>query len=475
MDSNTENIIHQDSNGEIIYKGHTFYILYPNSGKSIEELLGYTAILIHAVHSAYAIFTIQRLRSYKDAKMYLKPIYFLNPSIDSGGYINSLIDGSIFNVNQLDSIIPNIEEILIRTNQLKNTESATYEASIITKFLTLAYTRGRKQVEPIPYQFSGINYAYAGISCNFEHSEEHKVFSILDKAEKDGLIQGEFYDKTHYCNKCNHGALNYRSVCPKCSSSDSLTQDIVHHFPCGNVGPISDFQNEFDDNLNCPKCNKVLRHIGVDYDKPSVLHICRKCDHKFQDFDVKAKCLNCEFDNELEELIEKPIKRYTITNKGENATVFGYLPANKEVEEIPGTIRYSLFSNLVSLEIERVRVVGSKNNLAMIYLHNTTELVTKIGEDRRKILTKEVVNVIKKFLRPYDLITYKNPSLMVLTMYDISIENASLLLEEIVDLLKKLLTDNIKDYQVLIDSRIQPIDIHTTYKTQISELTVGFD
>ena len=472
----TENqFIPQENNGEVIYKGHTFYVLHPNSGKTIEDLIGYSAIFIHAAHSTYASFTIQRMRSYKDARMYLKPMFFLQPSSDSGKYINTLVDGSIFNLNQLDSILPRIEDILTRTNQLKNHTSSTYEASIITKFLTLAYTRGRKYIEPIPYIFSGINYAYPGISCNFEHTEENKVFTILDIAEKEGLIQGEFYDKTHYCNKCNHGALNFRSVCPKCASSNSETQDIIHHFPCGNVGPMSDFQNEVNDHLNCPKCNKQLRHIGVDYDKPSILHTCMKCDHKFQDFEVKAKCLNCEFDNELEELIEKEIKRYSITNKGENATIFGYLPSNKEMEEIPGTVRYSLFSTMVKSEIERIRIIQSHSNLAMIYLHNSGELVSKIGGDRRRIIIKEVVSTVAQFLRPYDIISYKNPSLMMVTMYDISQENGLLLLEEIVELLRKLLENNVKDFEVKIEHKIQSISTKIPYKEQVGTLIQGFD
>ena len=472
--SQGEVTIVQDENGVVQYKGHSFFTLYPNSGKKIEELVDYSVVLIHAAHSTFASFTIQRLRAFNDPRMYLKPIFFLQPSIDSGNYINSLIDGSIFNLNQLESIVPRVEDILTKNQSIKPFEPNSYESILVMKLLTFAYTRSRKTIEPIPYTFSGINYAYPGISCNFEHIEEHKVFEMLELAEREGLLKGEFYDKTHYCNQCNHGALNYRSVCPKCSSSNSETQDIIHHFPCGNVGPMSDYKNHLDDGLTCPKCDKTLRHIGVDYDKPSVLHYCRKCTHRFQDFDVKAKCLHCEFDNTLDSLIEKEVKSYVITNKGENAAVFGYNVINREVEEINGSVNYDFFTSMIKLEIERMKVTSHDGNISAIYIHNAAELLSKVGKDRRSVLLAEIVSQIRRFIRPYDLVSFKNSSLIVFSLTDVSIENAALMLMEIVELLEKLLKDNVKDFILKIDKKIQPLNTKTPYKNQIDELIANY-
>jgi hypothetical protein len=296
----------------------------------------------------------------------------------------------------------------------------------------------------------------------------------LELAEREGLLKSEFYDKTHYCNQCNHGALNYRSVCPKCSSSNSETQDIIHHFPCGNVGPMSDYKNQLDDILTCPKCDKTLRHIGVDYDKPSILHYCRKCSHRFQDFDVKAKCLHCEFDNGLDALIEKEVKSYVITNKGENAAVFGYNVMNREVEDINGSVNYDFFTTMIKLEIERIKVTSHEGNMAAIYIHNAAELLSKVGKDRRSVLLTEIVSQIRRFIRPYDLVSFKNSSLIVFSLTDVSIENAALMLMEIVELLEKLLKDNVKDFILKIDKKIQPLNTKTPYKNQIDELISNY-
>jgi hypothetical protein len=459
-----------DGAGVVNYKGHSFFTLYPNSGKKIEELLEYSAILIHAAHSQFASFTIQKLRAFNDPRMYLKPIFFLQPSIDSGSYINILVDGSVFNLNQLDSIIPRVEDIQTKINQIKPFEPNSYESLMVLKLLQFAFTRSRKNIDPIPYNFSGINYAYPGLSANFEHVEEHKVFDILSVAEKEGLIKGDFYDKTHYCNQCNHGALNYRSVCPKCNSSHSITEEIIHHFPCGNVGPMSDYKNSIDDSLNCPKCNKTLKHIGVDYDKPSVLHFCQKCAHKFQDFDVKAKCLYCEYDNNLEVLIEKEILKYTITNKGENAAIFGYDVTVREIEEIPGSVTFEFFSTMTKFEIERMKVASHTGNIAAIHIKDSNILLSKVGKDRSRVLLTEIVEVIRRYIRPYDIIAFKSASVIVLSMNDISIENATIMLMEIVDLLKKLLQDNVQEFEIKIENKIQPLTVKIPAKNQLDDL-----
>ena len=60
-------------------------------------------------------------------------------------------------------------------------------------------------------------------------------------------------------------------------------------------------------------------------------------------------------------------------------------------------------------------------------------------------------------------------------MYDISQENGLLLLEEIVELLRKLLENNVKDFEVKIEHKIQSISTKIPYKEQVGTLIQGFD
>ncbi len=474
MESTGKEIV-LENQGEIIFKGYKFFILYPNSGKTMEDLIPYTAILIFASHGAFSNFTARRFRGHINPKINLKPLYFLRPSEDSGKYINTIIDGSIFDVNQLDSIIPSLEQILMKNEKAYTIPAVSFEAQQVMKMLTLAYTRDRKTIEPVPYIFSGINYAYPGISDSFEFNDEHRVFEILEIAEKEGFLTSDFYDKTHYCNSCNKGSLNYRPVCPKCNYANSSTQDIVHHFPCGYVGPMSDFTNDLDDTLNCPKCNKNLRHIGVDYDKPSTLHFCKKCENKFQDFDVKAKCLFCDFDNPLELLVEKEIKTYTITNKGENAALFGYVATQKDIEDIIGTVKYDFFVMMTKYEVERIRQTEGQSNIASIYMANAGELFSRIGKDAQRRLIKEIVLLIRNSIRTSDIISFKNASTIILSINDIPKDVADKILREIIDLLNKLIRDNFDGLIVDFKSGIQQLNFTSPYRKQIEALTSKFD
>lgn len=473
--TNIQVLIEEEAKNIIEYKGHTFFILQPNSGKSMEELASYSGILIQATHTAFCNFTIQRLRGHFNPKIHLKPIYFLRPSNDSGKYISSLIDGSIFDINQLETIIPNLEEIILKNEKVNPIQPVSYEAQLIVKTLSFAYTRSKKKIEPVPYVFSSINFSYPGLSPNFEHLEEFKVFEVMDLAEDEGLVKSEFHDKTHLCSKCNHGSLNYRSVCPKCSYTDSETQEIIHHFPCGFVGPINDFRNDLDDSLNCPKCNKTLRHIGVDYDKPSILHFCKRCDHKFQDFEVKAKCLACDFDNELESLIEKNIKAYHITNKGENVTQFGYLGTAREIEEIIGTVKYEFFQLMTKYEVERIRQTEGKSNIGMIYIGQAGELYSRIGKEAQQQLFKDIVQEVRNSIRSSDIISFKDASTLILSLNDIPIKIANRILDEIVILLEKLIKNNFNEIEVDFITKCTPLNFEENYKLQIQNLVNKFD
>jgi hypothetical protein len=468
-ESNSNNI-QVNNEGKILLNGHTFFLLYPHSGKSMDELEDYSAIIIMATHTAYSRFTIQRLRGNPNPKMYLKPMYFLKPSDNCGAYIHSIVDGIIFNLNQLPSVLPEMEDLLLRTEKISQISPVSFDSKLIMKMLSFAYTRSRKIIEPIPFVFSSIQYSYPGLSSSFEYGEESKVFGILELAEKEGLLQSEYYDTTHYCNSCKHGSLNYRSVCPKCGSSHSDSQDIVHHFPCGYVGPMPDFQNELDDALNCPKCNKVLRHIGVDYDKPSVLHFCKKCDNRFQDFEVKAKCLNCDFENGLEALVEKEIKSYTITSSGENAALNGFAASRKELEEIIGTVKYEFLELTIKYEVERLRQTDRNSNLGLIYLQNGGALFSKISKDRIRQLLKEIVMSIRMSVRPSDIISFKDSSSIYFSMNDLSTHLATILLNEIGENLQKLITDHFGDSDIKIQTFVEPMTREMNYKKQLAQL-----
>lgn len=111
----------------------------------------------------------------------------------------------------------------------------------------------------------------------------------LEKLASLGLLGREIVNRIRLCPECDDNRINYREVCPKCASINVLQQEMITHFACAYSAPIQDFRRGAD--LLCPKCNEMLRHIGVDYEKPSQLFRCLDCSFVFRDPTVETQCL----------------------------------------------------------------------------------------------------------------------------------------------------------------------------------------
>lgn len=473
-DISTEIETSDDNERVIEYAGHSFYIIYNTDSLKTDKIVYYDAVIVEAGDPEFTRQILVRIRGHINHEHYLKPVFLLKGSNVRDPYINLLIDGVIYSLEQIKLILPSIQNIQLRTKDLTFTRSLSFEAQIIEKTLTFMYTREIRKMEPITDFNSGIGYTYPILSVNFLHNEEYQVLDIIKIMKEENLVTTSFFDSVYLCKKCVSGYLSYREVCPKCHSSNAESQDVIHHFPCGYVGPISDFQNQLDDELNCPKCNKTLRHIGVDYDKPSVIHDCLSCGHRYQDFNVKAKCLTCGFDNDVEQLSKRIINDLTITKKGEQVAINGYVSTNKDLEEIIGTVKFSTFKTMFRYEIERLRQTEGKSNLCMIHVQNSGEVYSKIDSDLQKTLLKDLVQVIRKNIRTSDVITFYSSSTILVAMNDIPLKIARRLMEEIVELLKKLLETNFEDIIVNIEFEVKAIKFDLSSDLQIQQLVKDY-
>ncbi len=102
------------------------------------------------------------------------------------------------------------------------------------------------------------------------------------------------------------------------------------HFPCSYTAPLQDFRRGSE--LVCPKCNQGLRHIGVDYEKPSRLFTCFSCEFVFRDPAVEAQCLRCNCTCTPSQTIELAIYRFLVTPLAEQAIIEGQISgANLEM------------------------------------------------------------------------------------------------------------------------------------------------
>jgi GGDEF domain-containing protein len=458
----------------IEFAGFTFLHINVMDNLNVEKVQFHSAVIIEGKDRAFIRQIVRRIRSHNSADIYLKPVFILKGININDPLVNKLIDGTLYSLEQIELIIPEVERILTKTKDLHITNSISFEAQMIEKTISFMYTCEITDLEPIPYIYSANNYTYPILSVNFRQRDEHMALDILDIAEREGIFDSIYVDRVYMCPSCQGGHLTYREVCPKCGSSNSTTEDIIHHFPCAYVGPLSDFTNEIDDQLDCPKCNKRLRHIGVDYDKPSVLHECKACDHKFQDFNVKAKCLSCSTDNLVEQLKGREIRKYSLTKKGELAAINGFVSTSKDIDEIIGTVKFDTFITMLKYEIERLRQTEGSSNLCAIHLSNPSQIYSKIGSEVQKVLLKDLVKVIRSNIRSSDIISFQSSSTIILSMNEIPQRIAQKILKEIIDMLKRLIATTFKDIEVGFEYEVIKLDYKLSPQLHIQQLTKAF-
>lgn len=454
----------------IEHKGVKFLTLSRDRTFIPEGKSDYDAFIIEGGNPAFTQYIVRLVRSHNQADIYLKPLFLLGGSEHQDVLVHNLIDGVLFSKDQIPYLVDRVSELRMKTEAISHPSSISFEAKIINKTLQLLYTRGKEKMNAIPYFHSGIGYFYPEMSVHFKAFDESEVLRILKIAEEEGLFKTSFNQRVYLCTNCSGGYLNYREVCPKCNSSNSDAEDLVHHFPCAYVGLITDFSNTIDDELNCPKCNKTLRHIGVDYDKPSMLHTCKSCSHKYQDFNVKALCLQCGQDNDVDKLIPKSIYNYALTKKGETLAVEGYVNTNNDLVEIPGTVSFSVFKTMLKYEIERLKQNDSTSNIAFLHLANSGQIYSRIGQERQKELLADLIKALRQNLRSSDFITFYDSHTLLMSMNDIPSKIAKNILTDITSVLERILKKGLKGIEVQFKTDVRQINTLLSNELQIQQL-----
>jgi hypothetical protein len=454
------------------FHNKTFYYIESLSTLIIEPLDKYDAIILDARNVEFTRIIIKLFRSSPHVDYYLKPIFLINAREATDPYISELSDGSLSSFDQIPEIINDINDINQRAAQLEHAKSKSFEVQLFNKVLNYLFTRNINNLKPHHDINSAIGYSYPVISVNFEPFEESKVLDHLEWAEKENLIWPDFHDRIYLCNNCKCGHLSYREICPNCDSANMRAEDLVHHFPCGYIGALSDFRNQVDTVLSCPKCSKELRHIGVDYDKPSIINHCQNCNEVFQDYLVKAKCVQCGNDSDVQFLISKNIHVYKLTKKGRTAALSGMFTSDfVPADEVSGSIDPKVFNTMMHYERERLKsnaVITS--NIVVLYFENIFDLYRIIGRSKEKPLLSEIVLVIRANITPADFISVNNPSLITVCMNDTSPEQVKLSVDRIIRTITELIANNFNKFSLKISSTVQPLTKEKPFDKQLQTI-----
>ncbi len=431
----------------------------------IEALRPADVWVLDLTHPAWATSVLRNLRTFTDPEVYLRPLFGFPKDADFPDFWATLLDGST-DLGALPALTAQAEKIMDRIRRLEPLQEEHFEIQVLIRLLRYLYTRDQR-LQPIRDPSRSTGYTYPFLVLHFQPTDEHRIFDIVDLGEREGLLQGRFVDRFHLCPDCYSAFLNFRETCPACSSADLKREDLVHHFVCAHVAPESDFLQ--GDELICPKCHRQLRHIGVDYDRPSVLYTCRTCGHEFQNPMVRARCFQCGAQHLVENLIEKVAKEYDITSKGRNAALSGFTLTLGSLFHIEGVVDYATFKTFLRHEIERVRRSQRPSTLAYFEFTNFEELYLSIG-DRRTRVFEEIARVIRENIRGSDVLSYLNERTLLFLYPETPVEGAQVALQRITQFIHQLVRDNFQNFQPLLKTNAIPIDPQGTVESHLEQL-----
>lgn len=251
---------------------------------------------------------ISNVRRHSEPRIYLKPIFY-NFKLDDR--LENHTDGSFTDEK---STISNANKILQMIQRLPYVSVSDADENLKIRILQFMYTR---DAELIPWKDrqSPSGYAYPFLSLFPELNGGEIIDFLLDMSQR-GYVRFNLMNQIQLCTSCKDSFLIFKETCPRCNSIDLSSEDFIHHFSCAHIAPKSAFKSRHGDLMECPKCNRQLRHIGIDYDKPSVMFTCKNCNHNFQDAEILAECHSCNTANSLEQLITIPINKYSLARMG---------------------------------------------------------------------------------------------------------------------------------------------------------------
>jgi GGDEF domain-containing protein len=452
--------------GNLIFK----YIDSTSSFK-IEPLVGFDALILDASDPDFTHRVMKKLRGHYNPEFYLKPIFLINYRQTQDPIVENLHDGVVFSFDQLNEMRSKVNELFMLTTQLSPNIPTGFEAQIFKRTINFLYSRERKVLTPILDPSSVIGYSYPEISVGFDREEGSQVLTVLDWAEKEGLIWPDFSDRIYLCNTCSSGLLSYREVCPHCNSSHLNSQDLVHHFPCAHVAPMSEFRSSIDGTMTCPKCNKQLRHIGVDYDKPSIINTCNSCSSSFQDVFVKAKCLVCRNDSDVQYLVSRNLYQYKFTKKGRTAAANGLFSSGEEISDVFGAVSKKTLETMLHYDFERLRrVAGTQLHIAAVYFENLYELNARMGAKAQKQLLTELVQLVREDINPQDYLSVDGTNLFLIVLHDVEVKRMETMVADLELNLETLLSKNFPGFAAAVRTSKMPINTQEAVKVQLERM-----
>ncbi|MFQ5561740.1 MAG: diguanylate cyclase domain-containing protein, partial [Nitrospinota bacterium] len=398
--------------------------------------------LVDGTFSDFALNVCQAIRLKSSPGVYLKPIVLVTSNPEDTLKHDGVFDGVLRFQEMSEFSFQKIVDLSISVNsKIEQLPSLSLkDTNIGLKVLRFLYVRSCS-ISPVRTILTGTGYSYPGIDFFFE-GRDGSLFKVLDFLEGQSVISGSFFEKSHFCNQCHSAFLNFQEVCPHCKSADLQVEDLIHHFACAHVGASTEYKKG-SKNI-CPKCDKELRHVGVDFDKPSIVYTCSPCGHTSQDPEITTTCFNCARKTSPENLLQLTVKKYSLTSLGKSAALHGMDSLFSAVlkKNMP-TIPIDSFKSFLAVEIQRIkRYKKSTSTIIMVHFPDLNKIYLDFGSKSADIFF-ELSVALKAVFRESDMITSLTDSLFLSILVETPTEGADRALGRVHEHAEKLFKEKI--------------------------------
>jgi GGDEF domain-containing protein len=278
---------------------------------------------------------------------------------------------------------------------------ARFSREAMTALLAEFVKNKVETIEPVLDISSPIGHSYPAVTDVLGQKDGVPV--MLEILADLGFLKREVANRLRRCPVCFDYRINYREVCPKCSSVDIVKTPMFHHFACCHVGPVEQFRRK--DELVCPKCSKKLQLIGLDYEKPMDYYHCETCDFSFSEPSVDAQCLRCSHAGKPEDTKELTIYRYQLTPLAGAAAQSGSTVSGSSVAEIVRDRLY-FFSRREVEDIlaDEDKHASASNDPFSILLVRLDEIPAGLRTEDLEFYMKDIGRVLGRGLRTSDIL-----------------------------------------------------------------------
>lgn len=429
----------------------------PMDSLMTEDMEGVSFLLIDGTDPRAGYEQLQQIRSNTHAHIYTKPVLFFDMPENASNEMLQAADGIIHGSGEdLDHVLSlwsaKAETINTRIHYLKIL-SPEGDRNIAFKVLRFIETRNTG-FHPVPSIRTKDGYLYPSLQPFFP-KQDIGILETLEYLESQKLLSGEFITRSYACTHCGCAFLNFHETCPDCGSGDLHTDELIHHFKCAYVGELADFRQ--GDYLVCPKCDRRLKHIGVDYDKASIVYRCRNCSKVFQEPMVMTSCFNCHRDTEPENQQNREIKTYQITAIGENAARYGMDSLLRVILETKiHALPFDVFKNFFSVEVARIeRYKVSQSCLVILRIRGIDQIYGRLGGRATEIF-KELSEAFKKSLRSSDMFSVRDETVFLTILTETNKKNAGVAVSRLKGRILALLEASMKS-EFTVDEVILPL------------------